>query len=212
MIAIDREIRALIRQGEFKLDPFDDRLIQPSSVDLRLDPRGRIIRASPEPVNPLDDLQTIYEEVDLSKEEGFAVPAHGYLMTQTLEMIKVPVRCQGQIAQRSSFVRLGLEVSASLLNPGYEGRLPCIIKNLTDRPIVVLAGVPFCQLVLHFCSGRPDVAYHEKMDAKYHGEKQALPSAISDDVRRWHRPAPRLVNPEQARQLSVVISHEDEQK
>ena len=213
MIVVDREIRALLRQGEFRLDPFNDELVQASSVDLRLHPRARLIRPGPEPVDPRIelDISSVYEDVDLSPEGGYRLAARGYLLVQTLELMKLPALYQGQIAQRSSLVRLGLEVTSSLVNPGYEGRLPCIIKNLTDRPILIFAGVPFCQLVLHQCLGRPDVAYHEKEGAKYHGEEQARPSAISEDVQRWHRPAPQLVHPEQARELKVVVIPDDEE-
>ena len=51
MILIDREIRALMRQGDLKLDPFDDALIQPSSIDLRLHVAARVLRASEAPLD-----------------------------------------------------------------------------------------------------------------------------------------------------------------
>lgn len=211
MIVIDREIRALLRQGELKLDPFDDTLIQPSSIDLRLDALARVLRAHASPLDtrskPFDQ---DYDDIDLSAEEGYVLVPGGLLLVQTHEHMHLPVTCQGRIAERSSLVRLGLRVTSSLINPGYAGRLPCTLTNLSARPVRLYSGVPFCQLVLHHCVGRPDVAYHEKPDAKYHDEPRARPSAIDQDVRRW-RPAPRLVHPEQVRELKVELSEDQDE-
>jgi dCTP deaminase len=180
MILVDRELRALLRQGDLKLDPLDDGLIQPSSIDLRLDSLARVLRAG---VSPLDTrgegISQEYEDVALSSNDGYLLEPRGYLLVQTYEHMQIPVTCQGRIAERSSLVRLGLSVTASLINPGYAGRLPCTLTNLTGRSIRIYSGVPFCQLVLHQCVGRPDVAYHEKKDAKYHDEPRASIGAPS---------------------------------
>lgn len=208
MILVDREIRALQRRGDLKLDPFDDGLVQPSSIDLRLDSLARLLRPGETPLDTRSkELDQEYEDVDLSGDDGFVLGPRGYLLAQTYEYMQIPVTCQGRIAERSSLVRLGLSVMASLINPGYAGRLPCTLSNLSERPIRIYSGVPFCQLVLHLCIGRPDVAYHEKKDAKYHDEPRARPSALSQDVRRWH-PAPRLVHPEQVSELKIEISED----
>ena len=37
MLLSDRDIRAEIKAGRLAIDPFDDKLVQPSSVDVRLD-------------------------------------------------------------------------------------------------------------------------------------------------------------------------------
>lgn len=211
MILIDRELRAMLRQGEFGLDPFDDALVQPSSIDLRLDALARVVRASVDAIDSRrETLEQEYEDIDLSADDGYVLEPRGCLLVQTYEHMRIPATCQGRIAERSSLVRLGLSVMTSLINPGYAGRLPCTLTNLLGRPIRIYPGVPFCQLVLHRCVGRPDVAYHEKEDAKYHGEQRARPSSLHQDVRRW-RPAPRLVHPEQVSELRVEITEDGEE-
>ena len=42
MLLSDRDIRAQIDQGRVALDPFDDAMIQPSSIDFRLDRYFRV--------------------------------------------------------------------------------------------------------------------------------------------------------------------------
>lgn len=188
MVLNDREIRALLKQRELVLDPFEDELVQPSSVDLRLDSFARVIEAGDGEIDIRPPGEAIGREIELS-DEGHVIAPGCSLIGQTFEHMKIPDRCQGMIAQRSSMVRLGIHVSSSLVNPGYAGNLPCLISNRTIRPVRIFAGIPFCQLVLLSLSGRPDVTYPEKDSAKYHGEKRFLPSNIAIDARRWLRPS-----------------------
>lgn len=192
MVLNDREIRALLKHGELVLEPFDDALVQPSSVDLTLDSFARIVEDGHGELDIRSPDQGAYKEVNLPA-DGYVIAPGGMLIGQTVEHMKIPDSCQGMIAQRSSLMRLGIHVSSSLINPGYAGNLPCLISNKTGRPLRIFAGIPFCQLVLLGLSGRPDVTYPEKSDAKYHGEKRFLPSDIAIDAQRWIRPRAGMV-------------------
>jgi dCTP deaminase len=210
MILNDRELRALIRTKEFALDPFEDALVQPSSVDLRLDDFARVIQPGAEAFDVRDDPEAFYETLRIPP-EGHVLAAHATFIGQTAEFMRIPETCQGQIAQRSSVIRLGIHVSSSLVNPGYAGKLPIIVSNLSSRPIRLLPGLPICQLVLMTLSGRPDVIYPEKADAKYHDERELLASRIAEDARRWVRPAsPRLADLSEAEKFRKVVSIRDD--
>ena len=186
MVLNDKELRALLRQGALALDPFDDALVQPASIDLRLSSSARVIEAGDAEIDIRSAKQVAYPQIELAA-EGHVIPPGGVLIAQTLEHMKIPDTCLGMIEQRSSFMRLGVHVSSSLINPGYAGTLPCLISNRTGRPLRIFAGIPFCQLVLLALSGRPDITYPEKWDAKYHGERRALPSDLATDAQRWIR-------------------------
>jgi dCTP deaminase len=211
MVLIDRELRALIKQKALGLEPFDDGLVQSSSIDIRLDSFARVIRSGAEELDiRTHEIAQQYEDVAIG-EAGHVIPARGVLIGQTMERIRIPSRCVGAIAQRSSFLRLGISVSSSLINPGYEGNLPCLIANLNDRPVRVFAGVPICQLVLFALIGRPDMLYPDKKDAKYNQEREFLVSAIAKDADRWLRPGPRLAHPEQADDFKMEVSEAAEE-
>lgn len=196
----DRELRELLRLGELVLDPIDDELIQPSSIDLRLHNFARRISESSEVFDLEQDITeaAMYVDAELG-EAGLVLGPHETLIGQTAETIRLPATCQGMIAQRSSVIRIGIHVSSSLINPGYEGNLPLLITNHTRRPFRLYAGMPICQLVLLRLSDRPDKIYPEMPGAKYHGERRLLPSRVAEDVRRWARPPSlRLADPSQA--------------
>lgn len=212
MILNDRELRALLKQRELLLDPLEDDLIQPSSIDLRLDSFTRSIEASEEAVDLAQDIieTDLYRDVVIG-DDGLVLGPGATILGQTAETMKLPATCQGTIAQRSGMVRLGIHVSSSLLNPGYEGNLPLIITNRTQRPFRIHAGMPICQLVLVRLSGRPDVIYSEKKDAKHQGERKLLPSRVPEDVRRWSRPPSlRLADPAEAERFRKEPIFEDD--
>lgn len=211
MILVDREIRFLLARKELVLDPVDPAQVQPASIDLRLHRRVQLLKEDEGELDLSDpELATQYEESEIP-DEGLVVPPHGSIFVQVKEYMRIPDTCMGRIAQRSSLMRAGIHVSSSLINPGYAGHLPCLLQNATARGIRIFADVPFCQLILHRCIGRPERTYAEKGDAKYHEERPSRPSAISADIRRWVKPAPRPLNPEEAARLKVELLPEEDE-
>ncbi|PSM30555.1 hypothetical protein BVG81_009925 [Haliangium sp. UPWRP_2] len=146
----------------------------------------------------------LYETVHIPS-EGYIISSKGCLIGQTMEYMKIPNTYGAILAQRSSLMRLGIQVTSSWINPGYAGNLPVLITNTTERPVRIFSGIPFCQLVLLRLSGRPDVTYAEKADAKYHAERQFHPSQVGQDAKRWIAPSVKLAKPEQAIQLETEL-------
>ena len=68
MVLSDRTIRAEIEAGRIVIDPYDDALIQPSSVDVRVDSRFRVFHNARYPYidvrQPMDDLTELVEIKD----------------------------------------------------------------------------------------------------------------------------------------------------
>ena len=65
MVLSDRTIRAEIEAGRIVIDPFDEGLVQPSSVDVRVDARFRVFHNARYPYidvrQPMDDLTELVE-------------------------------------------------------------------------------------------------------------------------------------------------------
>ncbi|PRC60551.1 dCTP deaminase, partial [Mycobacterium sp. ITM-2017-0098] len=65
MLLSDRDIRAEIKSGRLGVDPFDDSLVQPSSVDVRLDNLFRVFNNTRythiDPSERQDDLTSLVE-------------------------------------------------------------------------------------------------------------------------------------------------------
>ena len=68
MLLSDRDIRAAIADGRLGIDPFDDTLVQPSSVDVRLDNLFRVFNNTRythiDPAKQQDELTTLVQAVE----------------------------------------------------------------------------------------------------------------------------------------------------
>ena len=87
----DRDIRAELAAGRLGIDPFDDGLIQPSSVDVRLDNLFRVFNNTRythiDPAQRQDDLTTLVEP---KEGEPFVLHPGEFVLGATLERCTLP--------------------------------------------------------------------------------------------------------------------------
>lgn len=88
MILSDRSIKDGIATGRIVIAPYDESLVQPASIDIRLDSRFRVFRnykyASIDPRAPQDDLT---ELVTVGEDEPFYVHPGEFMLGNTVERI-----------------------------------------------------------------------------------------------------------------------------
>src|SRR5919198_977946 len=113
MVLSDRTIRRLIEEGRIGIDPFDDELVQPSSVDVRVDRFFRVFRNSRYPFidvkQPMDELTELVE-VD---SEPFILHPGEFVLGSTLERITLPDDLVARLEGKSSLGRLGLLIHST---------------------------------------------------------------------------------------------------
>lgn len=175
----DGRLIEMIVDGNLKLEPFLLDNIQPASIDLRLD---KLIK-TPKKNGVIDltiDNAAYFEDVTIK--DDYILRAGDMILGQTLEHIGIPRDCNATIHNRSSLARVGLDVSvASYINPGYEGKLPIIIKNIGNLPIKLVPGIRICQMEISDVQPSPVRDYSQRRDSKYFGEFDSLVSKIHLD-------------------------------
>ena len=145
----DGTIRRLVEEGRIVIDPWDDSLVQPASVDLRLGDSFRVFHNHRVTAIDLrDPPRDLTEEVTLSDDEPFAVHPGEFVLGRTLESVAIPDDIVARIEGKSSIGRLGLIVhaTAGFVDPGFRGTLTLEITNLTRVPIKLYPGLPIAQL------------------------------------------------------------------
>src|SRR5919199_1719793 len=90
VVLSDRSIREEIEGGRIVIEPFDEDLVQPSSVDVRVDSSFRVFHNSRYPYidvrQPMDDLtELVVKEGD----EPFILHPGEFVLGQTLERVNV---------------------------------------------------------------------------------------------------------------------------
>src|SRR5918998_5854003 len=126
MVLSDRTIRRLLEEGRIGIEPFDDELVQPSSVDVRVDRLFRVFRNSRYPYidvkEPMDDLT---ELVEMPEGEAFILHPGEFVLGSTLERITLPDDLVARLEGKSSLGRLGLLIhsTAGFIDPGWDGHV-----------------------------------------------------------------------------------------
>jgi dCTP deaminase len=145
----DGTIMRLVREGRIRVDPWDDAMVQPASVDLRLGDSFRVFhnhRASA--IDLRDPPQNLTEEVKVDPDEPFVIHPGEFVLGRTLEWVELPDDVVARIEGKSSLGRLGLIVhaTAGFIDPGWKGTLTLELNNLTRVPIKLYPGLLIAQL------------------------------------------------------------------
>ena len=200
----DGTIMRLVREGRIRIDPWDESLVQPASVDLRLGDSFRVFhnhRASA--IDLRDPPQHLTEEVKVEPDQPFVIHPGEFALGRTLEWVEVPEDVVARIEGKSSVGRLGLIVhaTAGFCDPGWQGTLTLELNNLTRVPIKLYPGLLIAQLsfmtldrpALH-PYGSPELGSHYQGQRAAtarirHGRFRACPAVGPTGVlRRRHRP------------------------
>lgn len=176
----DGTIRRLIADGAIKVDPWDDAMVQPASVDLRLGHSFRVFhnhRASA--IDLKDPPRNLTEQVTIADDEPFLIHPGEFVLGRTLEWVELPDDVVARIEGKSSIGRLGLIVhaTAGFVDPGWKGTLTLEITNLTRIPIKLWANLPIAQLSFMTLDQAAERPYgHPDLGSHYHGQLEATES------------------------------------
>ncbi|MGD9695651.1 MAG: dCTP deaminase [Thermoleophilia bacterium] len=149
MVLSDRTIRAELASGRLVIDPFDESLLQPSSVDLRVADRFRVFHNSRRPFidvqRPTDDLT---EEVAIAAGEAFILHPGEFVLASTRERVALPDDLVGRLEGKSSLGRLGLLIhsTAGFIDPGFDGTITLELSNVARLPISIVPDMPIGQI------------------------------------------------------------------
>lgn len=140
MILSDQTINEAIRSGRITIDPFDPAMVQPSSVDLRLDRRFLVFRNHTRAVIDVkEDLSDLTEMVEIEPDGVFLLHPGEFVLGSTAERIAVGNDLVGRIEGKSSLGRLGLLIhtTAGFVDAGFDGHITLELSNVASLPITL---------------------------------------------------------------------------
>jgi dCTP deaminase len=176
----DIAIRQLVADDRIRITPWDDTMVQPASVDLRLGRSFRVFHnhrvTSIDLACPPDNLT---EEVRVEDDEPFVIHPGEFALGRTEEWVELPDDIVARIEGKSSLGRLGLIVhaTAGFCDPGWKGTLTLELANLTRVPILLRPGLPIAQLSFMTLDQPAERPYgHPELGSHYHGQMEATAS------------------------------------
>jgi dCTP deaminase len=189
MLLSDRDIIAAVDAGRLVVDPWDSDLVQPSSVDVRLDRYFRVFNNSQythiDPSQQQDELTTLVEP---KGEDPFVLHPGEFVLGSTLEIVTLPDDLAGRLEGKSSLGRLGLltHSTAGFIDPGFTGHITLELSNVANLPITLWPGMKIGQLCLFRLSSTALNPYGSAAaGSRYQGQRGPTPSRSYLNFRRW---------------------------
>jgi dCTP deaminase len=185
MVLSDRTIRAEIEAGRIAFDPFDAALIQPSSVDVRVDRQFRVFHNGRHPyIDVRKEMDDLTELVSIPDDEPFILHPGEFVLGQTHEWVELPVDLVARLEGKSSLGRLGLLIhsTAGYVDPGWKGNLTLELSNVANLPIALYSGMRIGQISFFKMSSPVDRPYGSpELGSKYQGQSEPTASAFHRD-------------------------------
>jgi dCTP deaminase len=180
LVLSDRTIRTEIDAGRIVIDPYDAGLVQPSSIDVRVDRKFRVFHNSRHPYidvrQPMEDLT---ELVEVAGDAPFVLHPGEFVLGQTLECVTLPDDLVARLEGKSSLGRLGLLIhsTAGFIDPSWHGNLTLELSNVANLPITIYHGMPIGQISFMRMDQPVERPYGSKeAGSKYQGQDEPTPS------------------------------------
>jgi dCTP deaminase len=159
-VLADRDIKSELNSGRVVLDPCDLTMLQPSSIDVRLD--NQFCWYKPDSlVDPRQDQALQMEFHEVPEGRTLVIPPLGFVLGSTVERITLPNDIAARFEGKSSIGRLGLlpHVAAGFIDPGFSGWVTLELHNVTSFPFVLIPGMKIGQLCFFRLLSPADIPY-----------------------------------------------------
>jgi len=180
MVLSDTTIARYLAEGRIEIDPYDESLLQPSSVDVRVD---RLFRVFHNNRYPYIDVKTPQEDltelVELEEGHPFVLHPGEFVLGSTLERVRLGDDLVARLDGKSSLGRLGLLIhsTAGFIDPGWNGHVTLELSNVANLPITIYHGMKIGQLSFVQLSEPAESPYGSGgLGSKYQGQKGPTPS------------------------------------
>lgn len=162
MLLSDRDIRAELDAGRVKLDPYDPAMIQPSSIDVRIDRYFRLFDNHKYPyIDPREDQSDLTRLIEVDPDQPFILHPGEFVLGATYEQVTLPDDLAARLEGKSSLGRLGLltHSTAGFIDPGFSGHVTLELSNMATLPIKLWPGMKIGQLCFFKLSSASEKPY-----------------------------------------------------
>jgi dCTP deaminase len=150
-------------------------LLQPSSIDVRLDRFFRLFDnhkyAFIDPAEQQDELTRL---IEVDPTEPFILHPGEFVLGSTYEFVTLPDDVAARLEGKSSLGRLGLltHSTAGFVDPGFKGHVTLELSNVATLPIKLWPGMKIGQLCFFKLTSASEHPYgSEKYSSRYQGQR-----------------------------------------
>ncbi|GGD08561.1 dCTP deaminase [Nocardioides daphniae] len=180
MLLSDRDIKAELDAKRIGITPWDPEMLQPSSIDIRLDRFFRVFENHRYPhIDPAADQSDLTRMVEPEGDEPFILHPGEFVLGSTYEVCSLPDDIAARVEGKSSLGRLGLltHATAGFVDPGFSGHVTLELANVATLPIKLYPGMKIGQLCFFRLTSPAEHPYgSEKYGSRYQGQRGPTPS------------------------------------
>jgi len=180
VVLSDRTIKRLLAEGRIGIDPYDETLLQPSSVDVRVDRFFRVFHNARYPfIDVKQPQEELTELVEIANDQPFILHPGEFVLGSTLERVQLPDDLVARLEGKSSLGRLGLLIhsTAGFVDPGWDGHVTLELSNVANLPITIYYAMKIGQLSFVQLTEPAEQPYgSDALGSKYQGQQGPTPS------------------------------------
>ena len=139
MVLSDRTISRLLEEGRIGIDPYDEALLQPSSVDVRVDRYFRVFHNAATRSSTSGSAGGAHRARRDRGRAAFILHPGEFVLGSTLERIKLPddlvARLEGKSWPRAA--RAPDPLDGGFIDPGWDGHVTLELSNVANLPITI---------------------------------------------------------------------------
>ncbi|MDO5493108.1 MAG: dCTP deaminase [Nesterenkonia sp.] len=188
MLLSDRDIRAELDSGRIRLDPLETSMIQPSSVDVRLERMFRLFdNHKYAHIDPSVEQSDLTRLVEVDAEEPFVLHPGEFVLGATYEQVTLPDDVAARLEGKSSLGRLGLltHSTAGFIDPGFSGQVTLELSNMATLPIKLWPGSKIGQLCFFRLTSPAEHGYGSRShQSRYQGQRGPTASRSHENFHR----------------------------
>ncbi|MGO4592275.1 dCTP deaminase [Leifsonia sp. 2TAF2] len=175
MLLSDRDIKAELGAGRIALEPYQPEMVQPSSIDVRLDRFFRLFDNHKYPfIDPAEDQPELTRFVEVDASQPFILHPGEFVLGSTFELVSLPDDVAARLEGKSSLGRLGLltHSTAGFIDPGFSGHVTLELSNVATLPIKLWPGMKIGQMCFFRLSSPAERPYGSaEYSSRYQGQR-----------------------------------------
>ncbi|GAB2539791.1 dCTP deaminase [Brachybacterium huguangmaarense] len=149
MLLSDRDIRSELDARRVVLDPYDASMIQPASVDVRIDRFFRVFDNHKHAmIDPAQEQADLTRLIEVDPDDPYMLHPGEFVLASTYEQVTLPDDIAARLEGKSSLGRLGLltHSTAGFIDPGFTGHITLELSNVATLPVALWPGMKIGQL------------------------------------------------------------------
>jgi dCTP deaminase len=168
VVLSDVTIERLIAEGRIGIDPYDVSLLQPSSVDVRVDKYFRVFHNARYPyIDVKQPQEELTEEVEIQGDQPFILHPGEFVLGSTLERVSLP----------DDLVARLIHSTAGFIDPGWDGHVTLELSNVANLPITIYHEMKIGQISFMQLTEATSTPYGTgSLGSKYQGQRGPTPS------------------------------------